>query len=103
MPEDSISVLTFESGVTSTRDEAAATRQYVEEHHIESIILVTSAFHTRRARWMFRKELRNSEVALQVVAAPHQGFDETNWWKTEDGLIAVNNEFIKLFYYIMRY
>ncbi len=103
VPGDSITVLPFEQGVTSTRDEAIALRTYVEAHDIERVIIVTSALHTRRARGIFTKLLSRSSVALQVVAAPHREFDETNWWQTESGLVAVNNEYIKVIYYMLRY
>ncbi len=37
------------------------------------------------------------------MAAPYRGFDETNWWKSERGLIEVTNELIKLVYYRVVY
>jgi uncharacterized SAM-binding protein YcdF (DUF218 family) len=103
MPERDIAVLIVPGGVTSTRDEAAALRQYVDERDIQRIILVTSAFHTRRSRWIFRKELAGSPVMLQVAAAPHWGFDTQSWWTDERGLIALANEYIKLIYYWLKY
>jgi uncharacterized SAM-binding protein YcdF (DUF218 family) len=103
VPADKIIVLPFPGGVTSTFDEAAAIRQYVQAHQTRRIILVTSAFHTRRARWIFEKTLAGLPVALELVAVPYAGFDQTNWWKNETGLITLNNEYIKLFYYLFKY
>ncbi|PIZ25006.1 MAG: YdcF family protein, partial [Chloroflexi bacterium CG_4_10_14_0_8_um_filter_57_5] len=40
---------------------------------------------------------------LEVAAVPHYGFDESNWWQSEDGLITLNNETIKLAYYFLKY
>ena len=103
VPADKIIVLPFPGGVTSTFDEASAVRQYVEAHQTHRIILVTSAFHTRRARWTFEKVLAGLPVSLEMVAVPYAGFDQTNWWKNETGLITLNNEYIKWFYYLFKY
>jgi uncharacterized SAM-binding protein YcdF (DUF218 family) len=103
VPADKIIVLPFPGGVTSTFDEASAVRQYVEAHQAYRIILVTSAFHTRRARWIFEKTLAGLPVSLEMAAVPYAGFDQTDWWKNETGLITLNNEYIKLFYYLFKY
>jgi uncharacterized SAM-binding protein YcdF (DUF218 family) len=103
VPADKIIILPFPGGVTSTFDEASAVRQYVAAHQTRRIILVTSAFHTRRARWTFEKVLAGLPVTLEMVAVPYAGFDQTNWWKNETGLITLNNEYIKLFYYLFKY
>ena len=42
-------------------------------------------------------------VTLEMVAVPYAGFDQTNWWKNETGLITLNNEYIKWFYYLFKY
>jgi uncharacterized SAM-binding protein YcdF (DUF218 family) len=98
-----IIVLPFPGGVTSTFDEASAVRQYVVAHQTHRIILVASAFQSRRARWTFEKVLAGLPVSLDMAAVPYAGFDQTNWWKNEAGLITLNNEYIKLFYYLFKY
>jgi uncharacterized SAM-binding protein YcdF (DUF218 family) len=103
VPPGKIIVLPAEGGVTSTFDEAAALRQYAEANRVHRIILVTSAFHTRRARWIFEKTLAGLPVTLEMAAVPYIGFDQTDWWKSEGGLITLNNEYIKLFYYLFKY
>jgi uncharacterized SAM-binding protein YcdF (DUF218 family) len=103
VPAGKIIILPFPGGVTSTFDEASAVRQYVTAHQIRRIILVTSAFHTRRARWTFEKVLAGLPVTLEMVAVPYAGFNQTNWWKNETGLITLNNEYIKWFFYLFKY
>jgi len=103
VPPGSILVLPVPGGVTSTFDEAAALLQYVEANQVQRVILVTSAFHTRRARWIFERALSGLPVRLDVVAVPNARFDQTNWWKNESGLITLNNEYIKLVYYLFKY
>ena len=103
VPPEKIIILTVPGGVTSTFDEAAAFRQYIEANQVRRIVLVTSAFHTRRARWIFDKTLAGLPVTLQMAAVPYAGFGQTNWWQNEDGLITLNNEYIKLFFYFFKY
>jgi uncharacterized SAM-binding protein YcdF (DUF218 family) len=103
VPREKIIVLPFPGGTTSTYDEAAVIKQYIRATRIQKIILVTSAFHTRRARWIFEKVFAGLPVSLEMAATPEIGFDQTNWWQNEGGLITVNNETIKLIYYFFKY
>lgn len=103
VPADKIVVLSWPGGVTSTFDEAAALHQYVNMTDISRVILVTSEFHSRRAKWIFGRELSGLPVRLEMAAVPYSTFDKTNWWKNENGLITLNNEYIKLVYYFFKY
>jgi uncharacterized SAM-binding protein YcdF (DUF218 family) len=103
VPAAQIIVLPFPGGVTSTFDEASTLKKYIQANRIHKIILVTSIFHTRRARWIFEKTLAGLPVTLEMAAVPYETFDQTNWWKNEGGLITLNNEYIKLVYYFFKY
>jgi uncharacterized SAM-binding protein YcdF (DUF218 family) len=103
VPADKILVLNGNQPVTSTFDEARTLREYVEAHNVRSVIIVTSAFHTRRSRWIFERELVGVQVKLEVAAAPYINFNASNWWQYEDGLINLNNEYIKLIFYKIKY
>jgi uncharacterized SAM-binding protein YcdF (DUF218 family) len=103
VPADDLYVLSENHPVTSTFDEAAALKQYMIDRNYDSLILVTSQMHTRRARWIFEKELAGLDINMQVAGAPHAHFDASNWWTVEDGLIFVNNEYIKLYFYWIKY
>ncbi|MEM7348581.1 MAG: YdcF family protein [Chloroflexota bacterium] len=104
VPAEDIIVLTFPGGVTSTRDEAELLRDYVTKTEgIRRVTVVTSAFHTRRSHWIFQRALAETDVTLQMKAAPQWRFDETDWWRSERGLLMFANEYIKLGYYLLRY
>jgi uncharacterized SAM-binding protein YcdF (DUF218 family) len=103
VPAEKIIILPSPGGVTSTVDEAAAFRKYAEANQVRSFILVTSAFHTRRARWVFEKAFTGMPVRLEMAAVPYRTFDQTNWWKDESGLITLNIEYVKLVYYFFKY
>ncbi len=103
VPPDKIVILPFSGGVTSTFDEAEALHRYIDSVHISRVMLVTSEFHTRRAKWIFERELSGLPVTLEMVAVPYSTFDRASWWKNEAGLITLNNEYIKLVYYFFKY
>lgn len=103
VPAEAITILPAPGGVTSTFDEAKVLRDYVEENQVSRIILVTSEFHSRRAKWIFERELRGLPLSLEMAAVPYATFDRTNWWTNENGLITLNNEYIKLVFYYVKY
>lgn len=84
---------------TSTAEEAAALKPILQERGYKQVILLTSLYHTRRARAVFEREFKNSNIRFIVRGAKSSRFDEYKWWQTEDGLIAMNNELIKTVYY----
>jgi uncharacterized SAM-binding protein YcdF (DUF218 family) len=103
VPEDKITVVVIEGGVTSTRDEAVVLRHYISTNKVERVIVVTSDYHTRRAKWIFAKVLDGSGITLTVSAATDRRFNHTNWWRHERGLINFTNEYIKFAYYLAVY
>lgn len=90
------------AGGTSTYEEALILREYVDAHAVGSVLVVTSNFHSRRARWIFRKVLGPRPVDLVFVEA-ETTFSPGDWWRREEGLITVANEYTKLAYYVLRY
>ncbi len=89
--------------VSSTREEAMAVRQYVRTHPIERILLVTTAFHTRRTRWIFRKELDGLDIDIRTAAVRHPDWTEDTWYHTDEGLVTYVNETLKTLYYWVKY
>lgn len=88
-------------GAQSTYDEAINLRRLTEQHRWRSLIVVTDAFHTRRASCTFRALLPG--VIVYLSAAPNPVYDPARWWQTEDGLVAVFSESLKLCFYWLRY
>lgn len=91
------------TNVMSTRDEALACKQWVTETKARSVIIPTELFHTRRARWIFCQALRGTTAEIHVAAVIPPRYTATNWWQTEDGLVAFQNEVIKSVYYHLKY
>jgi uncharacterized SAM-binding protein YcdF (DUF218 family) len=90
--------------VTSTRDEAFRVRGYILAHpEVKRITVVTSAFHTARARWIFRKVLRGTGVDVRLAAASQPGLEERDWYMHDEGLVVYFSEAIKAVYYRLVY
>jgi uncharacterized SAM-binding protein YcdF (DUF218 family) len=91
------------SQVSNTHDESLAVRTWVSTNRVKSILIATDISHTRRARWVFQRELKGANVEVHVWAVEPQDYGVTNWWRHEDGLIAFENEVLKYIYYRFKY
>lgn len=91
--------------VASTYDEAVRLRAYASEQRIGSVVVVTSAYHSRRAAWTMRRVLRESGVRVGVspVEAGAQTPTAFTWWLSARGWRSVAPEYPKLVYYRLRY
>lgn len=89
--------------VTSTEEEARFYLKYAQEHQLKSLLIVTSSFHTRRSRWIFQKVFAGSNIRLSYAAARQPFIDESNWFKTDEGLVTYFSETLKTIYYYFRY
>ena len=101
IPDSVIQIADFPQGVSSTLDEARALNAYIKQYSIKSVIIVTDAFHTRRARYIFKKELQEESIKIMISPAPHWKFDATNWWKHEEGFVSFINEYLKFIHYLL--
>jgi uncharacterized SAM-binding protein YcdF (DUF218 family) len=87
----------------STFDEARALAEFLAEAPNSTVTVLTSGYHTRRVRMIFRKVLGQHAVHVHFCGAPTDGYNENNWWRFEGGLLAYLNEYLKLPYYLVRY
>lgn len=103
IPEAKIMQLPFDKGVTSTFDEAVALRSYAQQSSLHRVIVVTSAIHTRRARWVIARAMAGTQAKIMMSPSPDPRYSSSTWWTQEDGLIGCQNEYIKLMYYMVKY
>jgi uncharacterized SAM-binding protein YcdF (DUF218 family) len=103
VPESKIERL--EKAVSSTHDEALLLRDYAAQRGLRSILIVTSAYHSRRALWTFRRVFAGSgvEIGLSVVAPGEQSPSPATWWLQPRGWNLVAGEYVKLIYYRLAY
>lgn len=88
---------------TSTHEERELILAMARKHHYQCVIVVTSEMHSRRVHQHFQKRFQQAGVGIILVGASDTGYSPDNWWTREDGLIFVNNEYIKLIYYLLRH
>ncbi len=89
--------------VTTTFDEALAVRDWARDNDAKRLLVVTEIFHTRRARWIFRKVLKDQAIDIRAVAAQPQEYQATNWWRHGEGVCSFQNEVTKFLYYRFKY
>jgi uncharacterized SAM-binding protein YcdF (DUF218 family) len=88
----------------STADEAIRLRHYLHERGIERLIVVTSNYHTRRSRLLFRRVFRDTGIQITVQAAPANfSFDPNAWWTRRKDRTVLLLEYQKLLFYAVRY
>jgi uncharacterized SAM-binding protein YcdF (DUF218 family) len=84
---------------TSTYEEGEAIKAYMRTHGYRSLIAVSSPYHMRRVRATLSHLFHGTEVVVQYSPAQDPDFDASRWWRHENSLLQVTNEYLKLAYY----
>jgi uncharacterized SAM-binding protein YcdF (DUF218 family) len=81
----------------STREEAVVVLDALKQRNIQSFLLVTSNYHTARARRIYLKaeHLRGGGPDMRVVASGDQFFTAGDWWRNREGQKTVFMEWTK--------
>lgn len=88
-----------------TYQECLRLRDYAATHKLKRLLLVTSAYHSRRALWSMRRACKGSDIEVGIDGpspgwqTPSPGF----WWLHEFGWRLVAGEYVKLVYYRLAY
>jgi uncharacterized SAM-binding protein YcdF (DUF218 family) len=101
VPEGAI--VSLGKDLNNTWQEALALREWLKSHPCKAVIIPTEAIHTRRVRWVFEKVLVGSGCRVLIHALENPEYGAQNWWMSEAGLIAVQNEVLKHLYYRLKY
>lgn len=99
IPEDAL--LLGPPQATSTYDEILIARDLIEKHRFNSIILVTSGYHMRRALLTAVYILQNIDTRIYHAGVPTDGYSSGKWWVYEDDIKEVIIEVYALVYYII--
>lgn len=67
-----------------SREDAEALRRLALERSWRRLLVVTTNYHTRRIRYIFRKIFR-PDISVDVVGVDDASFDPDNWWKSIEG------------------
>lgn len=103
VPAESIEII--KPSGSGTIYEAECLRQKVEEDNLKSVLLVTSAYHTRRTLRTFERLSADENISLGVESAPFgwQTPPPRTWWFSQRGWNAVAGEYVKSVYYWVYY
>lgn len=90
VPRDKI--VRFVHDADSTLEEARAVARLVKERKWRSVIVVTSNFHTRRARYIFQRVFPQG-MEVRVASARDGDFDPEHWWEERKSIKELTREF----------
>lgn len=99
---DSSSVAILPKG-TSTFEESEEILGYAIGSGFKRIMIISSLHHSRRIHNVFTKKFREAGIEVNIQGAEPIEYDPQQWWLSEEGLIFVTNEYLKLLYYWWRY
>ncbi len=97
IPADSIRIVPGDAA--STRMEAEIVRSYLRtQTGIDTLLLVTSAAHTRRAFKIFKAAFSPLDEPPVVCCSPstYTDFHPEKWWRSKEDIQEVVNEYMKL-------
>jgi uncharacterized SAM-binding protein YcdF (DUF218 family) len=88
-------ILSFPQDAQDTREEAEALRNLALEKKWTGVLVVTSNYHTRRARYIFRHVFPPG-VRVAVVSARDGDFDPQQWWEKRKSFKELTGELADL-------
>ena len=99
IPDEAIE--TLPEPISSTHEESQLLRRYAEARGIHSLLIVTSAYHSRRALWTRRRTFAPTAITIGLDTVPpgQQAPRPAIWWLHLRGWQLVPGEYVKLVYY----
>jgi hypothetical protein len=84
-----------------TRDDwdgARVLHDWLREHPGADVAVLCDRFGSRRERIILDRVLGPDASRVRVVALPDRRYDESNWWRSKDGLARWWDRFVSLCY-----
>jgi uncharacterized SAM-binding protein YcdF (DUF218 family) len=94
--KDEKGVFFTDSEVTSTYEEALATKAFMLKNELKSMILVTSQYHSRRALMLFSTVLKSSGIKIYYCTAGRENLMPEEWWSREGEIKSILQEYLSL-------
>lgn len=105
VPENVIEIL--KPNVSGTFSEAEVLQEKAKNENLKSLLIVTSAYHSRRSLWVFEKVFVEKNLQIQIGIEPSETGQQTPppfiWWLTPRGWNLVAGEYVKFLYYWLNY
>jgi uncharacterized SAM-binding protein YcdF (DUF218 family) len=77
----------------NTREEAEALTKLATQRKWHSVIVVTSNYHTRRARYIFHRVFPQG-IEVRMASARDGDFDPQHWWEKRKSIKELTREFV---------
>jgi uncharacterized SAM-binding protein YcdF (DUF218 family) len=84
-------IVRFTHDAASTIEEAQQLAGFVRQRNMKSLILVTSNYDTRRARYIFCR-IFPQDIELSVASARDGDFDPDRWWEKRSSVKELARE-----------
>jgi uncharacterized SAM-binding protein YcdF (DUF218 family) len=91
VPKDKI--VRFAQDADSTLEEARELARLAAARKWHSVIVVTSNYHTRRARYIFRRVFPQ-DIQVRMASAQDGDFDPQHWWEKRKSIKELTREFV---------
>jgi uncharacterized SAM-binding protein YcdF (DUF218 family) len=101
IPDSAICIV--QGPALNTQAEAELMAGYLEGHpETDTLILVSSSYHMRRARFIFRNEFAAKGLEITIISVPsrYTAFNPEKWWQTAGGRRTVFSEYLKMVYHL---
>jgi uncharacterized SAM-binding protein YcdF (DUF218 family) len=102
IPADSITILPGDA--RSTLDEALVIRNYLSHKTtVDTLLLVSSAPHMRRASMIFRATLHGISPPIYIGCRPsrYSSFRPEKWWCRKEDIQTVLSEYVKILSFVL--
>ena len=90
-----VRILIIPGQVSTTYEEVARLKEFSVAQGFHSLIVVTSPYHTRRARWLLRQVFRGSGVTVLVRPVPNHSYRAEAWWRSPEDREQTTLEYAK--------
>jgi uncharacterized SAM-binding protein YcdF (DUF218 family) len=103
VPADKIHVVS--GSAAGTYEESLSIREFAITNRMNRLLIVTSAYHSRRALWSMQRACEGSGIQLGIDSPPPgwQTPAPSVWWARRWGWKVVGGEYVKMMYYWTRY
>jgi hypothetical protein len=89
-------VETIPKAAAGSQEEARVLPGWCRQRGLRSVVVVSTADHSRRLGRMFSRAMEGSDTEVTVRFARRSSFNPDDWWRTRDGIRLGIVEFQKL-------
>jgi uncharacterized SAM-binding protein YcdF (DUF218 family) len=95
IPAGAIRLLPPVGSVADLGKVARRVRESIDPRKVRRITLVATSFQSARARRTFRRVLGGTGIEVRVAAVRSPYFDESDWYRSDEGLVAYFQETVQ--------